>query len=141
MVDLGSTFTYQILAPYCFVIDRLIGDCGISHLWRFLEPQSTSVASGVRSCPKNPGWRMSVTDGRVPPVTHCDDLSPPKLRPLVAFDGPVDFVAPSLQLLSYFLVNAVLQIYNPLMSCLIKLDKNSWGIQSLLRIHPKLQHV
>lgn len=26
-------------------------------------------------------------------------------------------------------------------TCLIKLDKNSWGIQSLLRIHPKLQHV
>lgn len=26
-------------------------------------------------------------------------------------------------------------------TCLIKLDKNSWCIQSLLRIHPKLQHV
>lgn len=32
------------------------------------------------------------------------------------FDGPVDFVAPPLQLLSYFLVNAILHIDKPLMS-------------------------
>lgn len=32
------------------------------------------------------------------------------------FDGPVDFVAPPLQLLSHFQVNAILQIYKPLMS-------------------------
>lgn len=34
----------------------------------------------------------------------------------VTFDWPVDFVAPPFQLFSYFLVNAVLQIYKPLTS-------------------------
>lgn len=49
-----------------------------------LVPLSTSITSGVRSCPQHLGWMISWIDSRAPPVAHCNDLSPPKLWPLVA---------------------------------------------------------
>lgn len=51
-----------------------------------LVPLSTPVSSGVWSCPQHPGWMImiSLIDRWAPPVPHCDDLSTPKLRPLVA---------------------------------------------------------
>lgn len=45
---------------------------------------STSISSGVWSRPQHPGWTIGLIDSWVPPVPHCDDLSPPKLWPLVA---------------------------------------------------------
>lgn len=48
-----------------------------------LVPLSTSITSGVWSCPQHLGWLIILIDGWAPPVPHCNDLSPPKLWPLV----------------------------------------------------------
>lgn len=102
---------------------------------------STSVCSGVGSRPQHPGWIISLIDRWVPPIPHCDDLAPPKLRPPVACDWPADCVAPPSQLLGYLVADPFLQMKRPLSSFVLILHIDSWCVQSLLRIHPKLQHV
>lgn len=53
--------------------------------WRVcLVALSTSVTSGVWSCPQHPGRGIILTGSWVPPVPHSNDLSPSKLWPLVA---------------------------------------------------------
>lgn len=45
LVDLGFTFTYQILAPYCFVIDRLVGE---RSLWNLSSLEVSRTPKHIR---------------------------------------------------------------------------------------------
>jgi len=60
--------------------------CWKGSLIVLLVSLSTPISSGVWSCPQHPGWTIGLSHRLIgiPPITHCDDLSPPKLRPLVA---------------------------------------------------------